>query len=148
MTSRLYLLKLTTLYYIGCTQFSLRLQEGTNRLAGRLEICYNNTWGTVCDNQFDAADAQVACRELGFTSNGAQVLGTSGYQDGEVSQWIWLDQVQCTGRELTLSSCRHDDYGSHSCLHDQDVGVTCLPGDMSRIICQLYNFEFENLYLT
>ena len=41
---------------------------GDNSLtnAGRLEIYYNETWGTVCHNYFDDTDAQVACFMLGF----------------------------------------------------------------------------------
>ena len=46
---------------------TLRLVGGTNALSGRLEIMHTNQWGTVCDDYFDIPDAQVACRQLGYS---------------------------------------------------------------------------------
>ena len=44
----------------------LRLVGGSSVNEGRLEVYRFGRWGTVCSHQFDARDADVACRELGY----------------------------------------------------------------------------------
>ena len=53
-----------------CRNGDIRLVDGTTRNEGRVEICWNNTWGTVCDDRWSRADAIVACRQLGFSTDG------------------------------------------------------------------------------
>ena len=48
-----------------CITGDIRVVNGSNPLEGRLEICINNAWGTVCRDSFSSDDAQVACRQLG-----------------------------------------------------------------------------------
>ena len=53
---------------VTCTQGAIRLQGGT-ATQGRVEICNNNVWGTVCDDRWDSTDARVACQQLGLLSS-------------------------------------------------------------------------------
>ena len=55
---------------IGCTEGDIRLAEGATFAEGRLELCKNDAWGTVCRNGMTVQNAQVVCRQLGFSSAG------------------------------------------------------------------------------
>ena len=43
---------------------------GESELEGRVEICYNRVWGTVCDNGWDERDATVVCKQMGLGQPG------------------------------------------------------------------------------
>jgi len=52
---------------IACTNGELRLVNGNTPNEGRIELCQNNGWGTICDDFWSTFDATVACRQLGFS---------------------------------------------------------------------------------
>ena len=98
------------------------MQAGTST-RGRVEVCYNDVWGTVCEDAWDAADAQVVCRQLGYSPIEAMALSGSNVADG-IGQ-IWLDEVSCAGTEDELLECVASTIGNHNCDHSRDAGVAC-----------------------
>ncbi|XP_051998408.1 macrophage receptor MARCO-like [Xyrauchen texanus] len=87
---------------------------------GRLEVFYQDTWGTVCDDSFDTVDATVVCKMLGYQRSNQVFTATSG--NGR----IWLDEVRCTGKEKSIFDCPHSGMGVNNCNHTEDVGVSCI----------------------
>ena len=93
------------------------------QFGGRLEVYYNNKWGTVCDDGWGSSDATVACRQMGFVGVSDSDSSRFGYRAS--SQSIWLDDVVCSGSELRLDNCSHAGIGFHNCDHSEDVGIIC-----------------------
>lgn len=132
-------------------------------MTGRVEICNNNVWGTVCGDSWDARDARVVCRQLGYSTVSAgtysiRITGktillcsnslhlptyvrisvpalTTGFIVG--TGRIFLDEVRCLGTELTLFSCPHSPIGVHNCVHSEDAGVRCSPATPGKSLTQL-----------
>lgn len=101
---------------------AMRLSGGPNRCEGRVELYHHGAWGTVCDDAWDLPDAQVVCRLLGCgDAIAAQVESFFGPGFGT----ILLDNVKCTGTELSLQQCSHIPWDVHNCDHSEDAGVTC-----------------------
>ena len=61
------------LSFPDCMDGDTRLVNGSVSNEGRVEICINNTYGTICDDLFDAIDAAVVCSQHGFSELGEDV---------------------------------------------------------------------------
>lgn len=53
-----------------CQDGEIRLRDGRTSADGRVEICFNERWGTVCDDQFGREEAAVVCRQQGYSPEG------------------------------------------------------------------------------
>ena len=136
----------------GCTSGTIRLVGGTYSSQGRVEVCVNRLWSTVCSHSWTAIDANVACRQLGYSGSGkctqaimltSQLVQFSGsfvsfylckhtdataYTSANFGQGtlpILLDDVACTVYESRLIDCPYSSQTS-DCTHSLDAGVQCV----------------------
>jgi hypothetical protein len=59
---------------LQCEEGDLRLTGSNTINQGIVEICTNETWGTICDFNWGQSEANVACKQLGFSENGMRAL--------------------------------------------------------------------------
>ena len=112
----------------------MRLVSGSNAREGRVEIYHNGKWGTICDDFWDINDAHVVCRELNY-SRASEAKSYAHFGAGPDP--IWLDDVECKGTEKRLADCKHNGWGSHNCVHNEDAGVVCCKNFVVSNFCIL-----------
>ncbi|XP_043845854.1 scavenger receptor cysteine-rich type 1 protein M130-like [Dromiciops gliroides] len=107
----------------GCSEIrEIRLMDGGDRCAGRVEIYHEGSWGTICDDSWDLNDAHVVCQQLGC---GVALNATISAHFGQGSGPIWLDDLRCSGNESQVWQCPFRGWGRHNCRHKEDAGVIC-----------------------
>ena len=130
----------------NCTYGDVRLVGGSNQYEGRVEVCINDQWGTVCDDSWDTTDATVVCRQLGYAYTGSMFVliictksslqtiqihlhsagkAYSNAHFGGGTGPIFLDDVQCTSSASQLLECSSNPILTHNCQHSADAGVGC-----------------------
>ena len=110
---------------------SVRIIGGEIPGGGRVEVNINGSWSTVCDDGWSLTEADVVCRQLGYTGAADFTTGLTtndmfGIADTEQS--IVTGNVGCTGHETTLFSCPGFDPSAQtqcSSDHTEDAGVIC-----------------------
>ena len=55
---------------LQCREGEVQLVNGSVPNEGRVEVCVDSVWGTVCNDRWESDDAEVVCRQLGYRTNG------------------------------------------------------------------------------
>ncbi len=128
---------------IVCSENAVRLADGVDSAQGRVELCRDGEWRSICANSWTHPDAQVACRQFGF--NGRELrcyivciklsvllytalfaytnlYGAPFGSGGEIA----LTNVRCLGNETDLLQCSAAQFRS---------GLTCSLGGGAAIDC-------------
>jgi len=103
-----------------CSEGDIRLMDGAGHYEGRVEVCNNNTWGTVCTRFWAPADGRVACHQLGLRYTSLDTTGRFGLGSGP----IWAKHIFCDGTETRLYDCRHSELRDYGC-GSRAAGVRC-----------------------
>ena len=122
--------------FIVCSDGDLRLVDSERIGEGRVEICFNNTFGSVCADFWDEMDAQVVCGQLGFMRNGqvsfrfynictlAFITFAGSLPNTTTSgSSVFLSNIQCNGNEAMLSECSTST--ATQCPRAEFAGVRC-----------------------
>ncbi|XP_011405675.2 PREDICTED: scavenger receptor cysteine-rich domain superfamily protein-like [Amphimedon queenslandica] len=109
----------------NCNEGDVRLVNGTVEREGRLEVCANGVWGSVCSRSFAISAAYVACKQIGHTNvNGAVIdrYGLYGLGNGP----IVYNNLACFGHETNINDCNKVIAPNFYCPITYVVGLRCL----------------------
>ena len=127
----------------ACTNGDVRLFGGKGNYEGRVEVCSDGVWGTICHDLWDQKDAVVVCRQLNLTYQGKikklsklniiviivffflVVVPFRESYFGPSNHPIVLNRVHCNGDEDNLTECDSVKLIGY-CSHSDEVGVACL----------------------
>ena len=117
-----------------------------------MEVCFDGVWGTVCSRGWDRLDANVVCRQIGFSGSGIYTLcmhtgfhtcmtilfnltimttgavASLNARYGRGSGPVFYADVACGGLEARFTDCSKGEIEETNCDHSQDAGAVCLPG--------------------
>ncbi|KAJ8306920.1 hypothetical protein KUTeg_015004 [Tegillarca granosa] len=101
----------------------VRLVQGYSPGEGRVEVLYDNHWGTVCRTGFDVKDATVICNMLGYEISTPSVYSYTRFGQGDGP--VWVSNLDCSGLENDISACKSAKWIPGSCSHNLDVSIAC-----------------------
>ena len=125
----------------SCTNGDIRLGDSAV-LRGRIEVCINGTWGTICDHHWTQEEASVVCSHLGYSPYGIKdrtyvkyfiklslCLGAMATKNIYLNyEWpIGLFELRCSGNEINIWDCSYNtSNGGQYCHQHNDASVFCM----------------------
>jgi len=106
----------------------VRLVGGASPNEGKVEIYHDKSWGSVCDDEFDAIDGTVVCQQLGYARLKRYSESTHPNLHNDI---IWLDDVNCSSSHVRLADCSSRGWGINDCHHSDDVSIVCEGNNIS-----------------
>jgi len=102
------------------SQYYVELRGGVNNSSGNVfAVNSNGFFGPVCDDSWGHRDAEVVCRQLGFSSGSPYVESYFG----RVPEIFAMDGVGCYGNEYRIQDCSYST--SDDCMPYEGAGVSC-----------------------
>ncbi|KAL3862729.1 hypothetical protein ACJMK2_008682 [Sinanodonta woodiana] len=102
---------------------NVRLRGGRTKYECNVVVTKDGKSGYICDDEWEDNDALV--RMLGFRGGSGSHFRAITALGG-----IFLDDVQCTGIEPSISQCLHKPWGQHDCTDKEYAGVSCINLDV------------------
>ena len=110
-------------FHLSALNINVTLSGGPGLYAGRVEVNYNGTWGSLCDTGLNIDVGHVICRQLGYPRAIATPCCNAF---GSGSSSFWLSGVECNGNESSLGECGYKTWAEKICNNGLDVAsVVC-----------------------
>ncbi|VTJ76942.1 Hypothetical predicted protein, partial [Marmota monax] len=98
------------------------VKNGSSQCEGQVEMKTSGGWRTLCASNWNMANANVVCGQLGC---GVAIFTPKGAYFVEGEDEIWRDQFHCSGSESFLWNCPVTALGVPACAHGNTASVVC-----------------------
>ncbi|XP_074470969.1 scavenger receptor cysteine-rich type 1 protein M130-like isoform X1 [Sebastes fasciatus] len=113
----------TSVAGVVCTgSLEVRLANGKDECAGRVEVRHGDVWQTVCDTDWNLSKAQVVCEQL-ECGNALNAPGAAHFGQGSGS--VVEASNSCFDNGTSLRQCSVNGFRGSSCGHEHDAGALC-----------------------
>ena len=123
-----------------CSNGDIRLGDDNGGLRGRVEVCINMSWYTICHHGWSQREASVVCHQLGYSRYGENIKNLSSLLLLMCTGAVWgsnlflnyewpmsIFNVNCTGSESSIWDCSYNNSDeSGTCQQSSDVSVFCM----------------------